>query len=119
VTWQNRAHFLAVAAHVMRHILVDYARSHRTMKRGSGERALPLDEAVLFAVERPDDMVALDDALASLASVDPRKSRIVEVRYFGGLSSEETAEVMGISVATVRRELRMAEAWLYREVSKR
>lgn len=116
--WQNRAHFIGVAAHLMRHILVDHARAHATAKRGRGEQALPLDEAIGIAGKIAPDVIALDDALKDLARMDERKSRIIELRYFGGLSMEEAAEVTGLSVATIRREMRMAEAWLGRQIQK-
>jgi RNA polymerase sigma-70 factor, ECF subfamily len=119
VDWQNRAHFFGIAARLMRQILVDHARSHAAGKRGGGQEALPLDEAIEVPGGRTSDVVALDDALQDLAAFDERKSRVIEVRYFGGLSIEETAEVIGISVATVRRELRMAEVWLYQQMQKR
>ncbi len=119
--WQNRAHFLAIASHLMRNILVDHARAHAAAKRGGGEQALPLDEAIRVG-KVPDktapDVLALDDALKDLAKHDQRKSRIIELRYFGGLSMEEIAEVTGLSEATLRRELRMAEAWLGRQIQK-
>jgi RNA polymerase sigma factor (TIGR02999 family) len=116
--WQSRAHFFGVAAQVMRHVLVDHARSRRAAKRGGGEAHLPLDEAGDSADERAAELIALDDALRSLARFDERKSRVVELRYFGGLTEEETAEVLGVSPATVRRESRLAEAWLCREVRR-
>ncbi len=116
--WQNRAHFFAFAARLMRQTLVDHARKHRTEKRGGGKRNLSLEEATVFSKDRSEDMIALDDALSDLARLDQRKSRIVEMRYFGGLSIEEIAEVEEISVATVRRQMRLAEAWLHREISK-
>jgi RNA polymerase sigma factor (TIGR02999 family) len=116
--WQNRAHFFGVAARLMRQILVDHARKHRAAKRGSGERDLSLEEAAVFSTERASSLVALDDALGSLAEFDARKSRLVELRYFGGLSIEEISEVEETSVATVKRHLRMAEAWLHKEMSK-
>ena len=118
VDWQNRAHFFGIAARLMRQILVDHARAHAAGKRGSGQDALPLDDAIEVPGGRAADVVALDDALRDLAAFDARKSRVIEVRYFGGLSIEETAEVVGVSVATVRRELRMAEAWLYQQMQK-
>jgi RNA polymerase sigma factor (TIGR02999 family) len=118
VNWQSRAHFFGIAARLMRQILVDHARSHAADKRGGGQEALPLDDAIEVPGGRPADVVALDDALRDLAIFDERKSRVIEVRYFGGLSVEETAEVIGISIATVRRELRMAEAWLYQQMQK-
>ena len=117
--WQNRAHFFGVAARLMREILVDHARRHRAAKRGSGNRPVSLNEAAIFSVERAAELVALDDALQILTSVDPERSRIVELRYFGGLSIEEIGEVEHISIATVRRRLRMAEAWLHRELNRK
>ena len=119
VEWQSRAHFFGVAARLMRQILVDHARKHQAVKRGGGERNLSLAETAVFTPERAANLVALDDALQGLTKFDPRKSRIVELRYFGGLGIEEIGEVEGISVATVRRQLRMAEAWLHRELSGR
>jgi RNA polymerase sigma factor (TIGR02999 family) len=116
--WQNRAHFFGVAARLMRQILVDHARKHRAIKRGSGEREVSLEEAAIFSTERASSLVALDDALESLAEFDERKSRLVELRYFGGLSIEEISEVEETSVATVKRHMRMAEAWLHKEMSK-
>lgn len=118
VDWQSRAHFFGIAARLMRRILVDHARSHAAGKRGSGQEALPLDDALEVPGGRAPNVVALDDALRDLEAFDARKSCVIEVRYFGGLSIEETAEVVGISVATVRRELRMAEAWLYQQLQK-
>ena len=115
--WKNRAHFFGVAARLMRQILVDHARKHRAAKRGSGERELSLDEAAVFSAERASNLVALDDALESLAQFDERKSRLVELRYFGGLSIEEISEVEETSIATVKRHMRMAEAWLHKEMS--
>lgn len=116
--WQNRAHFIGVAAHLMRHILVDHARAHAAAKRGGGAQALPLDEAIEIPGKPAPDLLALDDALQDLAKMDERKSRIIELRYFGGLSIEEIAEVTGIFAATIRRDLRMAEAWLGRQIQK-
>ena len=116
--WQNRAHFIGVAARLMRNILVDHARSHAAAKRGDGKDALPLDEAIASPAKPAADVIALDDALKDLARRDERKSRIIELRYFGGLSMEEIAEVTQLSVATLRRELRMAEAWLGRQIQK-
>jgi len=116
--WQSRAHFYGVAAELMRQILVDHARSHRAAKRGGGDQQLALDDATIFSKERAGDLVALDDALTALAALDQRKCRVVELRFFGGLSVEETAEVLGISVATVGREMRLAQAWLHREMEK-
>lgn len=114
--WENRSHFFGVAARLMRQVLVDYARTHGAAKRGSGEEKVSLEEAVVFSKDRPAALVALDDALTALAAFDERKCQVVELRYFGGLSVEETAEVVGISVSAVGRELRLAEAWLHREM---
>lgn len=116
VEWQDRAHFFAVAAQVMRHILIDHARRYRSGKRGGGATRITLDDAVISIEERADEFVALDAALEGLAKVDPRKSKIVELRFFGGLTVEETAEVMKLSAITVKREWRSAKAWLRREI---
>lgn len=116
-TWQNRAHFFGVAAQVMRRILVDYARSHRADKRGGGWDKLEFDEALAPSAERSVDLVALDDALKDLLALDSRQSQIVELRFFGGLTNEEVAEVLDISPRTVKREWRMAKAWLRREMT--
>ncbi|HEX8492209.1 MAG TPA: sigma-70 family RNA polymerase sigma factor [Pyrinomonadaceae bacterium] len=116
---QNRAHFFGVAAHLMRQILVDHARKHTAAKRGGGERASSIEAAAVFSPERAANLVALDDALQELTKFDSRKSRIIELRDFGGLSIEEIGEVEGIAVATVRRQMRTAEAWLHREMSAR
>ena len=118
VDWQNRAHFIGIAARLMRRILVDHARARATARRGHGAPALPLDEALGVPVRIAPDVIALDDALQELARFDERKSRIIELRYFGGLSMDEIAEVTGLSVATLRRELRLAEAWLGRQIQK-
>ena len=112
--WQNRAHFFAVAAQIMRHILVDHARSYGYKKRGAGAQRVVLDDAQVFSEERARELVALDEALTNLATVDPRKSRIVELRFFGGLNIDETAEVMELSPTTVQREWRAAKGWLQR-----
>jgi len=117
VRWQNRAHFFAVSAQVMRHILIDHARSYGREKRGGALRKFTLDEAAVMSEERAAELLALDDALSELALVDERKSRIVELRYFGGLNHEETAEVLKTSPATVRREWSAAKAWLYKAVT--
>jgi RNA polymerase sigma-70 factor, ECF subfamily len=116
--WQNRAHFFAVAAQVMRHILIDHARSHRYLKRGAGAQHVPLDEMAVVSQERAAELLDLDEALTNFAAIDLRKSQIVELRFFGGLSVEETAEVMKLSPVTVMREWRAAKAWLYREISR-
>ena len=115
--WQNRAHFFAISAQLMRQILVDYARKRRSRKRGGDVRQLSLDEEMIVSEERAANVVALDDALKSLAEIDPRKSQIVELRFFGGLSIEETAEVLAVSPGTVMRDWTLAKAWLRREMS--
>jgi RNA polymerase sigma-70 factor, ECF subfamily len=116
--WQNRAHFFGIAAHLMRRILVDYARSQGYAKRGGGARTLPLDEALVFARERSGEVIALDDALKALSAIDPRKCQVVELRYFGGLTFEEVAEVLGVSLITAKRDWNLAKSWLTRELSK-
>jgi RNA polymerase sigma factor (TIGR02999 family) len=116
VEWQDRAHFFAVAARVMRHVLIDHARSHRSGKRGAGVRRVALEDQVILGQEPAAELLALDEALTSLAVIDPRKSRIVELRFFGGLTVEETAEVMKLSEVTIMREWRAAKAWLHREI---
>ena len=117
VQWQSRAQFFAISAQVMRHILVDHARARRAVKRGAGADVVPLDEAL--TVPAPDglDLVALDHSLIKLAAMDPRKVQIVELRYFAGLSIEETAKVAGCSPTTVKREWAIAKAWLFRDLS--
>ena len=116
--WQNRRHFFGVAAQLMRQVLIEHARAHRTAKRGGGEEKLALDEALVYTQEKAAELVALDDALQALAQLDARKARIIELRYFGGLSLEETAEVLEISIATIGREMRLAQAWLHRELAR-
>ena len=118
VRWRNRAQFFGIAAQLMRRILVDYARSRHYQKRGGAARQVSLDEAKTVAKGRSAEFIALDDALESRAEIDPRKSRIVELRYFGGLSVKETAEVLQISPRTVLREWDLARAWLHRELSQ-
>ena len=115
--WQNRAHFFAIAAQLMRRILIDYARRRQYAKRGGGAPHVSLDEAAVLSDERAADLIALDEALDSLASIDPRQSRVVELRFFGGLTIEETAEVLKLSHDMVKREWSTAKAWLYREMS--
>ena len=117
VQWQGRAHFFGIAAQMIRRILVDHARAQRAAKRGSGAVRLELGEALAVAHQRDLDLIALDDALERLALMDERQSRIVELRFFAGLSVEDTADVMGISTATVKRECASARAWLFREVA--
>jgi RNA polymerase sigma factor (TIGR02999 family) len=116
--WQNRAHFLAMAARVMRRILVESARARRFQKRGGGAQVESLDEERIAADEPRRDLVALDDALPALASMDPRKSHVVEMRFFGGLTVDETAEALHVSAGTVRRDWRLAKAWLLTELSR-
>ncbi len=117
VDWQNRAQFLAVSARLMRRILVDHARELRCEKRGGGAPLLPLDEGLVFSPAKSAALVALDDALSDLARFDDRKAQIVELRYFAGLSIEETAEVLGVHPNTVLRDWGLAKAWLKRELS--
>ncbi|MGI8988109.1 MAG: sigma-70 family RNA polymerase sigma factor [Bryobacteraceae bacterium] len=116
VDWRNRAHFFGVAAGLMRRILVDHARAHRADRRGGGAQKLQLNEAIAFDESQSDDLVALDDALSRLETWDPRQSRIVELLFFGGLTQEEAAEVLGISVRTVKRDWSVARAWLHGEM---
>jgi RNA polymerase sigma factor (TIGR02999 family) len=118
VSWQNRAHFFAVSAQLMRRILVDYARSRRYSKRGGDWRQVPLNEAVALFRDRQTDIIALDDSLRALAEIDPRKSRVVEMRFFGGLSIKEVAGVLDVSQETVLRDWRLAKVWLLRELSQ-
>jgi RNA polymerase sigma factor (TIGR02999 family) len=117
VDWQNRAHFLAIAAQLMRQILFDFARSSRYIKRGGGVQQVPFEETTVVSGERSPLLIALDDALQSLAMIDPRKFRIVELRYFVGLTVEETAKLLKVSTRTVTREWNLAREWLYRELS--
>jgi RNA polymerase sigma factor (TIGR02999 family) len=114
--WQNRAHFFALASRLMRRILVDHARAHQSVKRGGDARHVLLEEAMVVSEETAADLVALDDALSRLSAIDSRKSEVVELRYFGGLTFEEVAEVLKISPITVRRDWSTAKAWLYREI---
>ncbi len=116
--FQNRAHFFGVAAHVMRQILVDYARAHRAAKRGGDAFRIPLEDAGELPKPVDVDVLALDDALKLLAEMDPQQSRVVELRFFGGLSLEDTSEVLGISSSTVKRDWATARAWLFRELDR-
>ena len=117
VQWQNRAHFFGIAAQAMRRILVDNARQRLADKRGAGAEKVSIDEGLIdISDERAGNLIDLDEALQKLAEIDEQKSQLVELRYFGGLSIEETAEVLGISIATVNRQWRLAKAWLYNEV---
>jgi RNA polymerase sigma-70 factor, ECF subfamily len=117
VQWKSRAHFFSVAAQMMRRILIDHAKGLLRNKRGAGAIKLPLNDVIILADGGALDMIALDEALTKLSSIDPRKSHVVELRYFGGMSVEETAEILGISHKTVMREWAIARAWLYRELS--
>lgn len=119
IEWQNRAHFFAIAAQAMRRILVDYARERHREKRGGFGENLPIDEAIQISLkEKSVDLIALDEALTHLAKIDERQARVVELRYFSGLSIDETAEVLGVSNATVRNDWNMAKAWLYQRITK-
>lgn len=119
IQWQNRAQFYGIAAEMIRRILIDHARGRQAVKRGDGAIRLTLDDALATPGQRDLDLVALDDALSDLGRLDPRQGRLVELRFFAGLSIEESAEVLGISPATVKREWSAAKAWLYRELSAR
>lgn len=116
--WKDRAHFLGIAAYLMRQILVQHARQHTTAKRGGGAQKFSLDEALSVSTNGSAEVIALDDALRELAEIDERKSKIIEMHYFGGLKAEEIAEVLGISKTTVGREMKLAHAWLHRQVSR-
>src|SRR5215831_7712672 len=119
VNWKDRAHFFAIAAQMMRRVLVEFARSRQYQKRGGGARKTSLDEALIASPQRGHDLVALDDALEALANSYPRQSQVVELRFFGGLSVEETAEVLQVSAVTVMRDWQLAKVWLSRELKKR
>jgi RNA polymerase sigma factor (TIGR02999 family) len=119
VVWQNRAHFFGIAAQMIRRILVDHARAHKAEKRGGGAGVLSLDEAIGVPERRDVEILSLNDALTRLTELDPQQGRIVELRFFTGLSIEETAEVVGVSPATVKREWASARAWLFREISRK
>jgi RNA polymerase sigma factor (TIGR02999 family) len=116
ISWQSRAHFYGIAAKTMRQILVDYARKRKSQKRGSGKTSFSLDDAELVAGESDEQILALDEALKKLENVEERSSKIVELRYFSGLTIDETAKLLNISAATVKREWQFAKAWLYREI---
>jgi len=118
IHWKDKGHFFAITAQLMRRILVDHARGHLAEKRGSGMAKVPLDDALVMTRERPGKLLALDESLSRLAQVDPRQAQIVELRVFAGLSVEEAAEFLGISLATVKRDWRMAKAWLSREIEE-
>lgn len=116
VRWQNRAHFFAVSAQLMRRILVDFARQRQNLKHGGGARKVSLDEALVVSPERGADLLALDEALTRLAALNARQAQVVELRYFGGLSEEETAEALKVSLRTVQRDWNLARLWLYKAV---
>jgi len=118
IDWKNRAHFFAVAARVMRHLLVDRARARNRVRRGIDPQQVSLDEAAIVSEQKSEELLALDEALTKLASVDERKARIVELRHFAGLSSREAAEALDISEITVKREWLKAKAWLFRELTE-
>ena len=118
IEWQNRGHFLAVAGRIMRRVMVDHAKSRRREKRGGGMRRIDFEEALIASPEPPEVLVDLDEAMARLESFDERKCRIVEMMYFGGMTHDETAEVLRMSRATVQREARLAKAWLYSELQQ-
>ena len=117
IEWQDRNHFFAVSAQIMRHILIDHARSYRYAKRGAGAEKVSLEKVEGLCVDRAEELLALDEALKELEAFDPRKSRITELRFFGGLTVDETAEVMGLAPVTVMREWRAAKAWLSRAMT--
>jgi RNA polymerase sigma factor (TIGR02999 family) len=117
VSWQDRAHFLAMAARVMRRILVENARARHYQKRGGGAEAIPINEDVLAFPQSDRELIALDDALSALAAMDERKSRVVELRFFGCLNNDETATVIGVSAETIQRDWRLARTWLLREIT--
>ena len=116
INWQSRSHFFGIAAQLMRHILIDHARSLLREKRGGGKEVLPLNEALTFSPQHSKELVKLDEALGRLSAIDPRQARIVELRFFGGLSVEETSEFLKISPKTVKRDWSVAKAWLHREL---
>jgi RNA polymerase sigma factor (TIGR02999 family) len=116
--WKSRSHFFAIAAQMMRRILVDHAKAQRSAKRGAGAPVVPLDEPLTISAHQPFDLVALNDALTGLSKIDPQRSQIVELRFFGGLSNQESAEVLGLSTATVQRQWAGARAWLYHEMTR-
>jgi RNA polymerase sigma factor (TIGR02999 family) len=116
VDWQSRSHFFGVAAQVMRHVLVDYARQQSAAKRGGESRKLDLDEGLIVSQERAAELIALDEALKELNELYPRRSRVVELRYFGGLNNKEASEILNVSETTIERDWRFAKAWLFREL---
>ena len=118
VKWQNRAHFFAISARLMRRILIDFARRNETLKRGRRANEVSLTDALVVSAKKSADLVAIDDALTTLATLDPRQSQVVELRFFGGLKDSEIAEVLKVSHGTIRRDWRLARAWLHHELSK-
>ncbi|HET9406603.1 MAG TPA: sigma-70 family RNA polymerase sigma factor [Candidatus Sulfotelmatobacter sp.] len=119
VNWQSRAHFFGIAAQLMRRILIDHARGHLRQKRGGEQKIVSLDEAIVVAEQRGDELLALDDCLNRLAKIDPRQARVVELRFFGGLTVEEAAQVLDVSPKTVKRDWNVAKAWLYADLKER
>ena len=119
VNWQSRAHFFGVAAQLMRRILIDHARGHSRQKRGGEQKKVSLDEMLVFSEQQADKLLAVDDSLNHLAKLDPRQAHVVELRFFGGLSVEEAAEVLGVSPKTVKRDWSVAKAWLYADLKER
>ena len=119
VNWQGRAHFFGVAAQLMRRILIDHARGHSRQKRGGERKKVSLDEAFVFSEQHADELLSVDDSLNLLAKIDPRQARVVELRFFGGLSVEEAAEVLGVSPKTIKRDWSVAKAWLYADLKER
>ncbi len=117
--WQSRAHFFGVAAQLMRRILIDHARGHSRQKRGGEQKRVSLDEAFVFSEKQADELLAVDDSLNRLTEIDPRQARVVELRFFGGLSVEEAAEVLGVSPKTIKRDWSVAKAWLYADLKER
>lgn len=119
VNWQSRAHFFGIAAQLMRRILIDHARGHTRQKRGGEQKKVSLDEAYIFTEKQADELLAVNDSLDRLEKIDPRQARVVEMRFFGGLSVEEAAEVLGVSPKTVKRDWSVAKAWLYADLKER
>jgi RNA polymerase sigma-70 factor, ECF subfamily len=119
VNWQSRAHFFGVAAQLMRRILIDHARGHSRQKRGGDDQKVSLDEALIFSKQQADELLAVDDSLNQLAKIDPRQAKVVEMRFFGGLSIEEAAEALQVSPKTVKRDWSVAKAWLYADLKER
>jgi RNA polymerase sigma factor (TIGR02999 family) len=119
ITWENRAQFFGIAARLMRQILIDHAREHSAAKRGSGQKAMALDEGLVYSADKAGEMVALDDALQRLERLDARQSRIIELRFFGGLTIQEAAAVLGVATSTVEDDWALARAWLGRELGGR